>query len=151
MWLNFLDSKPLALLANHRATPEADRCRRWSEAMLTAGARIFVPEIVDYEVRRELHRLGSEKSIARLDQLKEGLDYAPLNTGVLLRAAELWAEVRRRGLPTAAADALDVDVILAAQALGSAGPDDLVTVVTGNARHLGRFVDARSWAEISPG
>ena len=150
MWTNFLDSKPLGLLANHKATPEAARCRRWSDAMLSAGVRIIVPEIVDYEGRRELLRLGSKKSIARLEQLKEGLDYAPLNTNVLLKAAELWADVRRRGLPTASPDALDVDVILAAQALTVAGPGDRVTVVTGHVRHLGSFVDARPWETISP-
>jgi hypothetical protein len=68
----------------------------------------------------------------------------------MLKAAELWADVRRRGLPTASPDALDGDVILAAQALMAGGPEDTVIVATGNVGHLGRFVDARIWDQISP-
>ncbi len=52
------------------------------------------------------------------------------------KAAEFWADLRRRGLPTAADDSLDADAILAAQVALIGGPGDTVTVATSNARHL---------------
>ena len=50
----------------------------------------------------------------------------------MLEAAKIWAAARRAGLPTAPSDALDGDVILAAQAVLSAGVRDVVTVATDN-------------------
>ena len=60
------------------------------------------------------------------------------------KAAEIWANARGHGMPTAAEQALDGDVILAAQALAVNG-----TVVTTNPKHVSRFVDAKEWTEIS--
>ena len=110
----------------------------------------MLPEIIDYEHRRKLHHLGSTSSLLYLDELKENIAYRPLNTRAMLRAARLWASARKRGLPTAPEGRLDVDVILAAQALELAGgeDDDEVVVATTNPRHLSRFVDARNWQEI---
>ncbi len=80
-----------------------------------------------------------------------GLAYDRITTPVMRRAAELWAEIRLRGLPTAADQSLDADAILAAQAtlIGAAG--DTVILATGNPAYLTRFrgVDARDWASIS--
>ena len=70
----------------------------------------------------------------------------PLSTATMRRAAELWADARLRGIPTASAASLDADAILAAQALAVGG-----TVVTTNPRHLGRYVAVRSWADIETG
>jgi hypothetical protein len=81
---------------------------------------------------------------------KIGFDYAPITTDVMLRAAELWAAARRAGLPTAPPDALDGDVILAAEVILSTGVGDLVTVATDNVGHLARFVDAQPWEQIAP-
>jgi len=47
-----------------------------------------IPEIVDYEVRRELLRSRKLSSIAELDNLKADLVYLPINTVALLKAAE---------------------------------------------------------------
>lgn len=41
---------------------------------------IGIPEIADYEVRRELIRTGLSKSVHRLDGLKERLEYIPIQT-----------------------------------------------------------------------
>jgi predicted nucleic acid-binding protein len=116
---------------------------------LAAGVRVFVPEIADYEVRRKLLHIGATEGIRRLDLVKAAHDYAPITTDVMLRAAELWADVRRIGLPTAADAALDGDCILAATALQAAGLGDVATVATDNVGHLSRFVDAQLWESIT--
>lgn len=105
---------------------------------------MFVPEIADYEVRRELLRANKAKGVARLNIIKSSVGYLPITTSVMLRAAELWAQARRSGMPTADPKALDCDVILAAQALEVSG-----IVATENVGHLSRFVDARPWRDIT--
>ncbi len=103
--------------------------------------RVFVPEVADFEVRRKLLHIGATAGVRRLDQAAAALDYAPITTGVMRRAAELWA----------APGSLDGDCILAAQALLSVGPGDAVTVATDNVGHLTRFpgLDARPWETVT--
>ena len=150
MRLVFLDSKPLGMVASPGRNPAARRCAQWARSLLGAGVHVFVPEIRDYEVRRELIRVGATSSLSRLDRLKIGFDYAPITTDMMLLAADLWAQAQSRGLPTAPPDALDGDVILAAQALLSVGPGDVVTVATDNVGHLAQFLDSQPWENIIP-
>jgi toxin FitB len=106
-----LDAGPLGKISHPRPNREiAD----WLERVLREGTVVYIPEIADYEVRRELIRVGLQVSINRLDRLKSVLNYLPINTEVMLKAAELWAEARNRGVPTADPKALDADAILAA-------------------------------------
>ena len=126
------------------------KCKNWFEDRLQDGFRFYVPEIADYELRRKLLHLDLKTAIVRLDKLKSAIDYLPITTAAMLKAAEFWADARRRGLPTAPEAALDADVILAAQAAlltGMAKPSD-VLVATDNVGHLGRFVTARRWQDI---
>jgi predicted nucleic acid-binding protein len=140
-----LDSTPLGILSHpDRSDPLVD----WAEALSTAGFRIGIPEIADYEVRRELLRAGKVRSIQRLDGLKREHLYLPITTAVVLLAAELWAEARRGARPTSADKNLDGDMILAAQALLIRGQGHEVVVATSNVKHLSRFVDARKWQDI---
>jgi len=53
-----LDAGPLGLVTNPHATVESQRCKRWLVDLLNHGVRVLVPEIADYEVRRELLRAG---------------------------------------------------------------------------------------------
>lgn len=135
-----LDAGPLGQLAHPRPHPEI---AEWLERLLRSGAAIILPEIADYELRRNLLLEGLIESVARLDQLKIALTYLPLTTEVMLQAAELWADARKRGKPTADPRELDCDVILAAQALQAGA-----IVATENVGHLSLFVEAKSWEEI---
>ena len=147
-----LDAGPLMLTSKPRGLAPADRCRAWIHALDAAGARVEVPEIADYEVRRELLRVGAPAALKRLDLMESGLGYLELTTPAMRRAAELWALVRRGGVPTADPRALDADCILAAQASLLGGSGDVVTLATTNVGHLGRFpgIDAHPWETIAP-
>ena len=107
----------------------------------------MVPEIADYEVRRELLRLGSPVALANLDLLAARLEYLPLDTVAMRIAARLWAQARATGQPTAPNHALDGDVILAAQAHALNLP---VIVATGNPVHLARYLSAELLLNIVP-
>lgn len=111
--------------------------------MLRGRAEVIIPEITDYELRRNLLLEGLSESVHRLDELKAVLTYLPLTTRVMLRAAEFWAQARKDGRATADPKQLDVDVILAAQADEVKG-----IVVTENVGHLALFVEAKTWDEI---
>lgn len=63
-------------------------------------------------------------------------------------AAELWAQARQRGKPTADRHALDVDVILAAQVLTAGFQPGNFVVATTNLSHLSQFVPAEVWDQI---
>ena len=49
-----LDSGPLGMVTNPGGSAETLECERWLEGLVLAGADVAVPEIADYEVRREL-------------------------------------------------------------------------------------------------
>ncbi len=136
-----LDAGPLGKIAHPRPHPEIIK---WFKQLLQSGVEVILPEIADYEVRRGLLHARLSKSVARLDQLKATLTYLPLNTATMLHAAELWAEARWRGRPTADPKELDGDVILAALALQVDG-----IIATENVGHLSLFVEAKHWREIT--
>ncbi|MGA2770497.1 MAG: hypothetical protein ABSG26_06750 [Bryobacteraceae bacterium] len=74
--------------------------------------------------------------------------YLPLSDEALRLAAELWAQARQQGRPTSSALDLDIDVILAAQAL-TFGVGAEVIVASTNPRHFRQFVDARLWSDVT--
>lgn len=117
---------------------------------MDAGVEVVVPEISDYEVRRELLRAKRLKSLRRLDELEDFLVYQPITRSTMRRAAELWARLRNEGAPTAPPEALDGDVILAAQAEAAGAVLEPVLVATTNVSHLERLVPSARWEEISP-
>jgi predicted nucleic acid-binding protein len=147
----FLDAGPLSLLTQRRGkSGEADACKRWLASLSLQGIHVYVPEIADYEVRRELVRAKKTAGVVRLDTLKTRAHYLPISTDAMLLAAQLWAQVRNQGLPTADPHALDADVILAAQALTSGRPPSDIVIATTNVGHLARFVAADLWQNITP-
>jgi predicted nucleic acid-binding protein len=151
MRLIVLDTGTLGLLTHPRARPDALACQQWAQARLAAGARVIVPGIADYELRRELIRAGKTSGLRRLDAVRSGFEFDPITQAALDEAAALWAAVRNTGLTTAHPAALDGDAILAAQTILAAQAGDVVTIATNNARHLSRFpgIDARPWQSVS--
>jgi predicted nucleic acid-binding protein len=141
-----LDSGPLGLVTNPKQSPQSLACAQWLQAMISGGARLILPEISDYEVRRELLRAQKQRGIDRLNALAGLLEYLPLSTAAMREAAILWAKARQLGQPTAADKALDGDVILAGQAI-SLGASDVV-IATTNVGHLSRFVPSELWQNI---
>ena len=143
-----VDSGPLGIASNPKASPEALQCRNWLTSLLAGSTLVVIPEICDYEVRRELLRSKKTEGIRRLDALKSVLLYLPLTTSAMLRAARFWADARNRGRPTAEDADLDCDMILSAQASELALGDDDVVIATTNVRHLDLFAQARHWKDI---
>ncbi len=143
-----LDTGPLGLVTHPKAETKNEKAVRWLRGLLSDGVDVLIPEIADYELRRELLRAGKTRSVAVLDRYKTSLGYVPLTTEVMLQAAEFWASVRQQGKPTAPDPALDGDVILAGQAamLGRGGDD--VVIATTNVGHLSRFVPAQEWEYV---
>jgi predicted nucleic acid-binding protein len=150
MRLIVLDTAPLGMISNPKATPSNLECQLWLENLLAQGEKVILPEIADYEVRRELLRANKHASIRKLDQLKSILEYKPITTEVMLLASQMWADARKSGKPTADNKSLDADVILAAQAKLEELNGDSVIVVTTNKKHLSVFIEAREWHEIAP-
>src|SRR4051794_31741092 len=93
-----LDAGPLGMVTNPKESAATRACKEWLRDRLARGVRFLVPEITDYEVRRELIRSGRPRGVVRLDQLAEQVGYLALDTPTMRRAAELWALVRNAGM-----------------------------------------------------
>jgi predicted nucleic acid-binding protein len=145
-----LDSTPLGLLSRPERGATVLAIEKWSREVLRAGHRLYIPEVIDYELRRELVRANKTAGLVKLDGLKTTLNYLPITTEAMLRAADLWAHSRRAGIPTGDPKKLDIDVILCAQALTLAVPSADLVIATINVSHISRFVSASEWFDIHP-
>jgi hypothetical protein len=144
-----LDTGVLGLLTHPQGSPDSARCVEWFTTLIAGGVIFVLPEIADYELRREILRTSQTKAIRRLDALKELTRYESITTAAMLEAARLWAWVRKQGQPTADSKALDGDVILAGQVAQLIPFADDIVIATTNVRHLSLFGSARLWQEIT--
>ena len=80
-----LDAGPLGMISHPRVTSEV---AAWLAGLVGAGVEVLIPEIADYEVRRELLRAGRSKGVERLDELKATLGFVPITSEAMLCAAE---------------------------------------------------------------
>jgi predicted nucleic acid-binding protein len=138
-----LDVGTLALISNPKASSDSTECYQWIESMILKGSPIFVPEIADYEIRRELIRADKFPGLARLDIIKNTLGYLRITTSVMLAAAAIWAQARRTGDLTTGDTAFDRDVILSAQAVVAGA-----IVVSDKVGHLSRFIQVKNWRDL---
>lgn len=128
-----LDATPLGLLTQKKGVPEAEACRTWYQTLINFGCLLFVPEIADYELRREFLRQGNSGAVSRLQ---------------IFNAA---TPDRYLPLTTAPPEALDADALIAAQAslLNPAASGLAATVVaTANVGHLSAPTNAVLWSNI---
>jgi predicted nucleic acid-binding protein len=151
--LVLLDSNPLSMVTYAVVLPEIGECNEWLEGLLTKGVAVLVPEIIDYELRRELIRTNNRDSIELLNALAADIGYLRLNSDTYLIAAAMWAEVRGRGLETAPPQSIDIDCILAAQARQVSTIEDDVRIATVDVDDLSRYdtdrVTAMLWRNIT--
>jgi predicted nucleic acid-binding protein len=78
-----LDSTPLGLVLQKGTYPQANACRAWLERITIAGHRVVIPDLIDFEVRRELLRLGRKTAVDWLNRLYENpqIDRLPVKPG----------------------------------------------------------------------
>jgi hypothetical protein len=55
-----LDSGPLGQACRRYGVAAADQCRLWIDSLVARAVEVVVPEVADYEVRRELTRLEGQ-------------------------------------------------------------------------------------------
>jgi predicted nucleic acid-binding protein len=143
-----LDASILGAVTNPKTNNITVReCQLWFDLCLEKSLIFVLPEIADYEIRRELIRANKINGITRLDRLKSILQYQPIDTQTMILAAQLWAESRQRGTPTCDPRELDGDVILAAQAKQLEALGYEIIIVTTNIGHLSQFVIAKIWQD----
>ncbi len=143
-----LDTGILGMVTNPKANQLCQDCKEWLNSLDSRNYLVALPEITDYELRRELIRANKLRGIGQLDRLKTVVIYLPITTQVMLKAAELWAKARIEGYPTAHSEAIDGDVILAAQAILIELEGHNTIIATTNVNHLNRFTTAKEWQEI---
>ena len=143
-----LDSGPVWYICGPKGRTATRDAQRWLSGLVRAGVRVILPEIIDYEVRRDLIRRRAVERLGLLDSLGVTIEYLPITTGAIRRAAEVWAVARQTGQPTAGDDTIDADMILIGQARSLQLSDSIIA--TTNVRHLARFFPADIWSAISP-
>lgn len=95
---------------------------------------------------------GLNQAVAQISHLRDFCLHPArlmsLTTERLELAARFWAQARNRGTPTASPHALDVDVIIAAQALSLGLQSTEFVVATTNPEHLSQFVPVELWTNL---
>ncbi|MBC8142537.1 MAG: nucleic acid-binding protein [Armatimonadetes bacterium] len=160
----FMDTNVLGMLTQKPGVrADSDACQAWGAAVNAQGVYVFVPEVADYELRREFLLTGNADAVTRLDAYtqREPNRYLPITTSAMREAARLRADLRKRGIPTAAKEALDGDALIAAQVFRWCEreqiPASFIAVATTNVSDLSRFtgksgvaLQAATWQNIVP-
>lgn len=153
-----LDTFPLSCTGKREPAPglaltQSEACHRWIKSCIAAGHQVVAPAICYYEVLREMERLGATSQIRRIQNFCFATPgrFLSITDAHLEGAARLWAQARNQGTPTASAESLDADVILAAQTQSLGLAPAQIVVATTNVGHLSLFVPAQLWTAIAPG
>lgn len=144
-----LDTTPLGI-ATHPEANKSSEIIEWILAMRAKKNLVKVPAISDYELRRELLRRNATKPLKNLDDFGAQMGFVPLTNRTLKLAAKYWAQIRQLGRGGSGQEALDGDVILAAQAMEASdrGVVDVV-IATENPKHFDQLpVKFDTWRNI---
>ena len=150
----FIDSGVLGILTNPYKFGEAGDCEQWLYTLLSQGVYICSSDICDFEVRRGLVLALQNKpkfsGIQNLDEIRDIIDFLPINSVLLRKAADLWASARSQGIPNSDKKSLDEDIIITAhwQMLTENFPGRYIVVATTNVKHLSRFSEAKVWKDV---
>jgi predicted nucleic acid-binding protein len=151
----FLDTNILGKLTNPNQLPEAVECQVWFERLLAKGVYLVSSELCFYELKRSLilaaNQGGINRGIKKLDDLRLFVEFFPVDRAVAELSSMLWAEARTKNTPTAKADNIDIDIMIAAhwRLLTEEFPGREVVIATTNIKHLSLFAEAREWQNIS--
>ncbi|MDS3862292.1 hypothetical protein RIF25_15945 [Thermosynechococcaceae cyanobacterium BACA0444] len=64
-----LDTGVIGLITNPKQSTQSESCATWLQYHLISGTTVIIPEIADYELRRELLRANKGEGLKRLDEL----------------------------------------------------------------------------------
>lgn len=148
-----IDTNILGKLCHPHAPSNKPVVDAFEIALLSNKYLFLIPEIVDYELRRKyLHQIYSSNTqlnnfgkncLSNLDVFCNPINFLPLNTNAMKKAADLWGNARAIGKGTSSPTSLDADVILAGQAIEANG-----IVLTENVKHLSVYVNTLTWQNL---
>ena len=147
MLYGIADSNVIGLVSSPNITNEVIRAQNWERDFIAQGNRLAVPDMMVYEVVRELKLQGKTIGIARLEESINRSLYIPTTREILDIASDLWAELRKRGKPTVSKEALNFDTILAAHAIFLNNTGSRAVVAATNLRHLSLMTETYDWRD----
>ena len=118
-----LDTDTVSLLLRNQAKVLAQ-----ARHYISIYGPLHISIITRYEVLKGLRYKGATTQLARFDQFCNSNEVVPLTDATINHAAEIHADLRRRGVPIG-----DSDVLIAATAMVNG-----LTLVTNNERHFSR-------------
>lgn len=108
-----------------------------ARAYLADQGSLSISIITRFEILRGLYAKGAARQIAAFRSLCESSVVLPLSDEVVVRAAEIYAELKAKGRPMS-----DADILIAATAL-----EHGAGVATGNVSHFRQVsgLDVENW------
>lgn len=131
-----LDSLPLAELCRKKIKDEVGNLLLF---LRNQKISLRVAEITEYELRRELLRSQRYRSDNRLNKFYLTNRIIPIDRLALIKASEIWAELRNLGIPTASNERIDIDTIMIAQSLTLKKDFQEVIILTSDPEDISRF------------
>jgi predicted nucleic acid-binding protein len=111
------------------------------QAVLRQNAVVLISPIVFYEIARGLYLKEANSQLAFLEDLVACFMWCDLNKTTWDFGAKLWADCRKKKMPTPTGGGIDKDVLIAAQA-----KEHNAIVITDNVRHFQHLgVNYESW------
>ncbi len=92
-----LDSERLGMASKPAHKSGVGECLDWIARLRRTGTIVVIPEIIRYEIRRDLLRAGALSGLARIDDLATRLVYLPLNraSDQPVQGVKIGGDVRR--------------------------------------------------------